>query len=179
MGHSTEKSTTDEMLTILLEAYSFGARAHRHQVRKDFETPYFSHPCRVAFIVQYVFRVTDPVTLISAVLHDTIEDTTTDHDDVSEKFGTEVANIVALLSKDKRLTHDDRESQYVASILKADDRVKTIKLADTLDNLIDSRHLTSEQRAKTVAKATHLLRLIEATESASIQEFCEIVRLYV
>ncbi|WP_052639705.1 HD domain-containing protein [Zavarzinella formosa] len=160
----------------ILEAMSFAARAHRHQLRKDQVTPYVAHPFRVCFLVGTVFAVSDPVTLTAAVLHDTIEDTTTDHDDLSDKFGTEVADIVAALSKDTRQPHDAREEAYFKGIMAADDRVKIIKLADTLDNLIDSKHLPAGGQAKTVAKANHLLELLETDASASLRRCCEIVR---
>ncbi len=162
--------------TLVLEAISFAARAHRHQLRKDNATPYAAHPFRVCFLAGTAFGVTDPVTLAAAALHDTIEDTTTDHDDLTERFGREVADAVAVLTKDTRLAHDTREDVYFAAIAAADDRVKTIKLADTLDNLIDSRHLQPEKRAETVAKSARLLSLLSEGGSPQIRRFCDIVR---
>ena len=79
---------------LLFEAASFAARAHRHQVRKDGQTPYAAHPFRVCLVVQYVFRIDDPKVLTTALLHDTIEDTTTDYDDIAERFGADVARWV-------------------------------------------------------------------------------------
>src|SRR5262249_50681669 len=87
----------------LLEAMSFAGRAHRHQLRKDGLTPYVSHAYRVCLTVRHLFDIDDSRVLMAAVLHDTVEDTNTDHDDVAEHFGKEVADWVALLSKDKRL----------------------------------------------------------------------------
>src|SRR6478736_4016697 len=96
----------------LLEAASFAARAHRHQLRKDGQTPYVAHPFRVCLIVRHVFRIDDPDTLMAALLHDTVEDTTTDRDDVIERFGPRVGEWVAALTKDKRLPDDEREEAY-------------------------------------------------------------------
>src|SRR5947207_14097454 len=87
----------------LLSAASFAARAHRHQLRKDNQTPYAAHPFRVCLIVRHVFGFDDPKALAAALLHDTIEDTTTDRDDLIEQFGAEVAEWVAALTKDNRL----------------------------------------------------------------------------
>src|SRR6476660_6714705 len=87
----------------LLEAASFAARAHRHQLRKDGQTPYAAHPFRVCLIVRHVFGIDDPDTLTAALLHDTIEDTTTDFDDLEKQFGVKVAGWVAALTQDKRL----------------------------------------------------------------------------
>ena len=84
----------------LLEAASFAARAHRGQIRKDGQTPYAAHVVRVCLIVRHLFGIDDPSALTAALLHDTIEDTTTDRDDLIEKFGATVADWVALLTKD-------------------------------------------------------------------------------
>ena len=84
---------------IVFAAAAFAAKAHRHQLRKDKETPYFSHPVRVCLVVRQVFGFDDPRMLASALLHDTIEDTTTDCDDLIKQFGPEVALWVAALSK--------------------------------------------------------------------------------
>ena len=90
-------------IDLLLAAISFAARAHQGHFRKDGETPYIAHPLRVMAVASLLFGVTDMETLMAAVLHDTIEDTKTDHDDLSQQFGSRVADYVAALSKDKRL----------------------------------------------------------------------------
>src|SRR5438270_919263 len=94
----------------LLNAIGFAARAHDGQKRKDDKTPYVSHVFRVAAIVRNLFGFDDTRMLTAAVLHDTIEDTKTDFDDVEKEFGREVADWVALLSKDKRLPENPRET---------------------------------------------------------------------
>src|SRR5262245_40634751 len=91
----------------LLDAVAFAARAHGHQVRKDGQTPYVSHPFRVCFVLRHVFGIEDEQVLTAAVLHDTVEDTTTDCDDLIERFGADVARWVAALTKDKRLPDDE------------------------------------------------------------------------
>jgi guanosine-3',5'-bis(diphosphate) 3'-pyrophosphohydrolase len=133
----------------LLEAVSFAARSHRNQNRKDGRTPYVAHVFRVCLIVRHVFGIDDPRALMAAALHDTIEDTTTDFDDLAETFGREVADWAAALCKDKRRPDDDREAEYVARLSAAPWQVKVCKLADVFDNLLDSRHLSAEQRDRT------------------------------
>src|SRR2546421_13103378 len=103
----------------LLDAIAFAARAHRHQLRKDGQTPYASHPFRVCLVTRHVFGIDDPQVLTAAVLHDTVEDTTTDYDDLREHFGQEVAGWVALLSKDKRQPEPEREAAYVEQLVHA------------------------------------------------------------
>src|SRR6516165_2969152 len=96
-------------LQSLLAAISFAARAHQGQLRKDGRTPYASHVFRVCLIVRQIFGVDDTSVLMAAALHDTVEDTTTDYDDLKDEFGAEIAGWVADLSKDKRLPDAERE----------------------------------------------------------------------
>jgi (p)ppGpp synthase/HD superfamily hydrolase len=145
----------------LLEAASFAARAHRHQVRKDGQTLYAAHPFRVCLIVRHVFGIDDPEILTAALLHDTVEDTTTDFDDVERRFGPRVAAWVAALTKDKRLPDDERESAYTATLMTADPAVKVAKLADVFDNLTDSRHLTAAARLKTLERSRRYLAALD------------------
>ena len=141
----------------LLGAASFAARAHRHQLRKDRETPYAAHTFRVCLIVRHVFGIDDPDVLTAALLHDTIEDTTTDRDDLIELFGPRVADWVAVLSKDKRLQDNEREAAYMKGLANAPLAVKLCKLADIFDNLMDSAHLSPAQRQKTLIRSRKYL----------------------
>jgi guanosine-3',5'-bis(diphosphate) 3'-pyrophosphohydrolase len=142
------ESSWESTYRPLLEAASFAARAHRSQRRRDGETPYASHPFRVCLVVRDVFGIDDRPTLTTALLHDTVEDTTTDFDDIEEHFGTDVARWVAALSKDKRLQEPERERAYVAQLADAPWQVKVCKLADVFDNLMDAGKSRPEQRAK-------------------------------
>jgi guanosine-3',5'-bis(diphosphate) 3'-pyrophosphohydrolase len=151
----------------LLDAVAFASRAHRHQLRKDNQTPYVSHVLRVALIVRHVFDIADEQVLTAAVLHDTIEDTTTDFDDLQEHFGAEIAGWVALLSKDKRLPESEREAVYQDGLANAPWQVKVCKLADIYDNLTDSAGLGSDQRAKTLKRT---LAYLEALRTSGLPE---------
>jgi len=145
----------------LLSTASFAARAHRHQIRKDRETPYIAHPFRVCLITRHIFGIDDPRTLMAALLHDTIEDTTTDRDDIVEAFGPEVAGWVADLSKDTRLADAKRELEYMTTLAAADPAVKICKLADMFDNLMDSLNLPLPLRRKTVKRSKEYLGCLE------------------
>jgi guanosine-3',5'-bis(diphosphate) 3'-pyrophosphohydrolase len=142
----------DQRYRPLLEAVAFAARAHHGQIRKDGKTPYASHVFRVCLILRHVFGLDDPAMLMAALLHDTIEDTTTDFDDIREHYGPEVAEWVACLSKDKRLQDEEREEQYCAALATAPWQVKACKLADIFDNLLDSGYLSAERRRRTVKR---------------------------
>jgi (p)ppGpp synthase/HD superfamily hydrolase len=143
----------DDTYRPLLEAVAFAARAHHGQIRKDGKTPYASHVFRVCLILRHVFGFEDPAMLTAALLHDTIEDTTTDFDDVQATYGAEVAHWVACLTKDKRLQDDEREEKYRNTLAGAPWQVKACKLADVFDNVLDSRHLTLEHRRRTVKRS--------------------------
>lgn len=119
------------------QAASFAAWKHRHQVRKDGRTPYIAHPYRVAMTVRMVFGCEDPTALAAAMLHDTIEDTLTDYDEIQERFGGEIADIVAALTKNMALPEIRRETDYDGRLAEADWRAKLIKLADVFDNYSD------------------------------------------
>lgn len=160
----------------LLTAISFAARAHRNHFRKDGETPYIAHPLRVTFILCHVFGVADLETLTAAVLHDTIEDTTTDHDDLSECFGPRVADYVAALSKDKRLPEERREHEYHDALSAAPAAVQLCKLADVYDNLLDSQGMQPAARRKKIEKARLAVERFEANLSGDWKNVLDVVR---
>ncbi|MFN9991939.1 MAG: HD domain-containing protein [Phycisphaerales bacterium] len=122
-------------------AVAFAFRAHRHQFRKDGATPYSSHLMRVVLTVTEIFGCRDEEVIAIAVLHDTIEDTTTDYDDLLERFGKNVADGVAALTKNMAMEEAAREAEYDARLAKASWGVRLVKLADSYDNLCDIPNL--------------------------------------
>jgi len=132
-------------------AASFAARRHAGQMRKDGQTPYFAHPVRVALTVQQVFEQSDETALVAALLHDLIEDTTTDYDELLSEFGQNVAAAVAALSKDPRLPEHEREAEYDRQLAQASWQARLVKLADVYDNFCDARD--DKERAKFAERA--------------------------
>jgi (p)ppGpp synthase/HD superfamily hydrolase len=153
---------------LLLEAVSFAARAHRHQLRKDKETPYVAHVFRVSLIVRHVFGIDDPKVLAAAVLHDAIEDTTTDYDDLAERFGDDVAGWAAALCKDMRLPEAEREDAYREHLTSAPWQVTACKLADIYDNMTDSKHLSGDARAKSAKRSQSYLDAMRGNVPAEL-----------
>jgi (p)ppGpp synthase/HD superfamily hydrolase len=127
-------------------------------------------------IVQHVFGIDDPDYLAAALLHDTIEDTTTDFDDLEAQFGPKVAHWVAALSKDKRLADDEREAAYVATLTRAEAAVKVAKLADIFDNLSDSRNLPARSRQRTIERSRMYLAALEHDLPEALRRPMAIVR---
>ena len=111
---------------------------------------------RVMTIMLTEFDVRDPEVLAAAVLHDTIEDTSVDRNDICDEFGERVASYVVSLTKDMRLPDDEREAAYIEVLANAPLEVKLCKLADLLDNLKDSAALSIKSRKNTAAKARRI-----------------------
>jgi guanosine-3',5'-bis(diphosphate) 3'-pyrophosphohydrolase len=146
-------SMLGETYRPLLESAAFAARAHHGQLRKDKETPYVSHVFRVCLVVRDIFGFDDPRMLITALLHDTIEDTTTDFDDIETHHGEEIARWVAFLTKNNALPEAEREADYVRRLLQAPWQVQACKLADMFDNLMDLPNLPPDRRRHALERA--------------------------
>jgi (p)ppGpp synthase/HD superfamily hydrolase len=150
-------------------AAGFAARMHEHQVRKDGKTPYVSHPMRVTLTVICVFGVNDEAVITAGLLHDIIEDTTGDYDDILEDYGKEVADIVAALTKDMRVIEEQREKLYDETLARASWKARLIKLADVYDNLSDAS--TEESKRKAIDRGHRALKLaVNDIESAKARE---------
>lgn len=160
----------------VLAAAAFAARAHRHQLRKDDKTPYVSHVFRVCLILRDRFGFDDPRMLCAALLHDALEDTTTDFDDIAKEFTPEVARWVALLTKDKRLAEDEREAAYIQALQAAPWQVQACKLADVYDNLNDIDTMPPEKRRRSLARTRHYLDGLGQAPPAEIQRALELTR---
>ena len=123
-------------METVLKAAAFAAEKHRTQRRKDIDTPFINHPIQLAYILVQA-DIEDPVVLAAALLHDTIEDTQTTHDEIEIVFGHEVANIVAECSDDKSLTKLERKQAQVDKAAHVSRRAKLVKLADKIANVSD------------------------------------------
>ncbi len=164
-------------LRPLLEAASFSTRAHKNQFRKDKITPYTAHTFRVFIILRHVFGVDHPIALQSALLHDTIEDTDTDYDDIQESFGTKVADCVAALTKDMRLPEPEREKEYIRCLSGSNSLVRWCKLADIYDNLIDSSALTPKAQQTTISRVRAYLDAIAENCPAEVKPALDLVEI--
>jgi len=125
------------LIPLWQKAAHMAAHFHRHQKRKQGDIPYVTHPFRVALTVRDIFEENDSVTLAAALTHDLIEDTTADYDDIRMELGTEVADLVAALTKDMRMRSELREQSYDDQLSEASWKAKLIKLADVYDNYCD------------------------------------------
>lgn len=147
------------MITKWQKAASFASLMHDGQFRKDGVTPYIAHPMRVALILENVFHIHDDVVITSALLHDTLEDTLADYDQIEREFGKDVADIVAALTKDKTLRNTEREAAYDEGLKKASWHAIVIKLADVYDNYSDT--FTPEMKDRVRVKADRIISIAE------------------
>ena len=125
-------------LTLLLKALAFAADKHRHQKRKDAEaSPYINHPIALANVLVDEGGVEDIEVLCAALLHDTIEDTDTTHEELVNAFGSRIAHIVAEVTDDKNLRSEERKRLQIEHAPKLSVEAKLVKLADKTCNLRD------------------------------------------
>jgi GTP diphosphokinase / guanosine-3',5'-bis(diphosphate) 3'-diphosphatase len=141
----------------LNRAYVFTVQMHGTQKRASGD-PYFSHPVEVAGLMTDLKM--DEETIITALLHDTVEDTLTTIEDVEQKFGPEVARLVdgvTKLSKIEAQTEDERAAENLRKFLLAisdDIRVLLVKLADRLHNMRTLNFIRSPEKRRRISRET-------------------------
>src|SRR5262245_41176415 len=125
-------------LALLLKALAFAANKHRDQRRKDAEaSPYINHPIALADVLVNEGGVTDFEVLCAALLHDTVEDTATSHEELVNAFGSRIARIVAEVTDDKNLPKAERKQLQIEHAASLSAEAKLVKLADKICNLRD------------------------------------------
>ena len=136
---------------MLNRAYIYAMKAHGTQTRASGEA-YFNHPLEVAAILADMKL--DTATIVAALLHDTVEDTEATHQEIIEKFGTEIAALVDGLTKIKKLdmvTKEATQAENLRKLLLAmsrDVRVLLVKLADRLHNMRTLHYVKPEKRLR-------------------------------
>ncbi|MEJ6395670.1 bifunctional (p)ppGpp synthetase/guanosine-3',5'-bis(diphosphate) 3'-pyrophosphohydrolase [Gymnodinialimonas sp. 2305UL16-5] len=134
---------------LIRSAFEYGREMHAGQLRHSGE-PYFTHPVAVAAILTE--QRLDDATIVTALLHDTIEDTRSTYSEVVERFGPEIAKLVDGVTKLTNLQLSNRESKQAENFRKLfmamskDLRVILVKLADRLHNMRTIRHMRSEKQ---------------------------------
>jgi GTP diphosphokinase / guanosine-3',5'-bis(diphosphate) 3'-diphosphatase len=141
---------------VLERAFAFAARAHDGQLRRSGE-PFIEHPFAVARILAELHL--DEETLAAALLHDVVEDTGTDADQLKAEFGDEVAKLVDGVTKLTRIQFQSREQAEAENYRKMivamaqDPRVILIKLADRLHNMRTIEYLGKQKQIQKAKEA--------------------------
>ena len=135
----------------IIAAYSYGREMHESQFRHSGE-PYFTHPVAVAALLTE--QRLDDASIITALLHDTLEDTRSTYAELVDRFGLEVAELVNGVTNLTNLqlsSHETKQAENFRKLFMAmskDMRVILVKLADRLHNMRTIRHMRPEKQAK-------------------------------
>jgi guanosine-3',5'-bis(diphosphate) 3'-pyrophosphohydrolase len=122
----------------LLQAARFAAVKHTDQKRKGNDAaPYINHPLEVANLLANVGKVEDTDVLIAAILHDTVEDTGTTKEEITELFGETVAEMVLEVTDDRSLPKAERKQKQIEHAPHLSAGAKQIKLGDKISNIRD------------------------------------------
>ncbi|MFM5948140.1 MAG: RelA/SpoT family protein [Novosphingobium sp.] len=142
---------------MLNRAYVYTVQKHGSQKRASGD-PYFSHPVEVAGLMTELKL--DQETIITALLHDTVEDTLATTEEIEKLFGPEVARLVdgvTKLSKIEAMGENERAAENLRKFFLAmseDIRVLLVKLADRLHNMRTLHFIRSEEKRRRIARET-------------------------
>jgi len=142
---------------LLNKAYVYAMRAHGKQFRASGD-PYFSHPLEVAAILTELKL--DVPTIVTALLHDTVEDTYVTLDDVKANFDDEIAGLVDGVTKLSQLelfSERTKQAENFRKLMLAmsnDIRVLLVKLADRLHNMRTLHFIEKEEKRRRIAQET-------------------------
>lgn len=140
-----------EEVDSVMKAYQFAEERHRNQKRKSLE-PYINHPIAVAYSLS--LRKCDGATICAALLHDTVEDTGVSIEEIAQRFGQTVANLVDGVTNLKKINFATKDEYDLANIRKImegimkDPRIILIKLADRLHNMQTLEYTTEEEQQR-------------------------------
>src|ERR1700759_1700675 len=152
--HSYDPEADEDMLN---RAYVYGLQKHGSQVRASGD-PYFSHPVEVAGILAEMKL--DTSSIVTGLLHDTIEDTDATREELARLFGEESASLVDGVPKPSRLevqSETTKEAENLRKLVLAmstDIRVLLVKLADRLHNMRTLHHIKDKARRTRIARET-------------------------
>jgi len=142
---------------LINQAYVYTVQKHGAQKRASGD-PYFSHPIEVAGLMTDLKL--DVETIVTAMLHDTVEDTLTTVEEIETHFGKDVAGLVDGVTKYSKIdaqTEDERAAENLRKFLLAisdDIRVLLVKLADRLHNMRTLHFIKREEKRQRIAKET-------------------------
>ena len=134
---SSSKAEVSAMgLADVMRAVDFAARQHAQQRRKgEAGEPYVNHLTEVARLVSEATEGSDPIAVMAAVLHDTVEDTGISSSELAAAFGPQVAGLVAEVTDDKSLEKSERKRLQIEHAAHISPQAKLIKIADKISNV--------------------------------------------
>lgn len=132
----TGQSATENGILLIARAADFAARAHVTQRRKgDAQEPYVNHLIEVALLLTEATGGEDTALIAAGWLHDTLEDTSTEREELEALFGAEIAAIVAEVTDDKALKKAERKRLQIETTPEKSRQARLLKIADKTSNL--------------------------------------------
>src|ERR671934_489377 len=142
----------DADLDLIKKAYVYSAKVHQGQIRKSGE-PYLVHPLEVAGLLAEMHL--DEASIVTGLLHDTIEDTLATREEIEELFGEEIADLVDGVTKLSQFTagntQEEKQAENFRKMVVAmakDIRVLLVKLADRTHNMRTLEHMKPEAQQR-------------------------------
>ena len=158
-------------------AQDFARKKHKGQTRRNGKTPFFEHLEAVVSRLKSI-GITNNDVLCAGWLHDTMEDTNTTFDEISELFGKQVALLVLSLSKDESLPKKEKESNYAKLLRDASFEAKLVKLCDISANLKDlDDSMSKTKKKRIVTKKLHYLRIVKNDLARHLSEYPKMTSL--
>lgn len=125
------------------QAKAFATKAHEGQLRKNTGTPYITHPVRVAERLEHAGFSEELI--CAGYLHDVVEDTPYEIEDIEKAFGTKVAQLVVTHTEDKSRSWQERKQHTIETVKSTGKEEKYLIVADKLDNLLDLERSLKQQ----------------------------------
>lgn len=141
-------SLTQDSQQQIIEAYKFAKKYHGDQKRQG-DIPYVIHPLRVANLLIERLNIREREVIISALLHDVVEDTSATFESIKDKFGTRSALLVNNLTRIKEADETlknryEKKLEYFKKLISKDYNTRAIKTCDILDNMMSWRYIPED-----------------------------------
>lgn len=164
----------------VIDAILFAATSHAGQFRKDSITPYINHPVEVMHLLAHTGNISDNEILMAAVLHDVLEDTDVTAEELSERFGQRVTDIVIELTDDNSLAKEERKRQQLLTCKGLSYEAKVIRISDKICNVYDILYAPPgnwdiERRRAYLEWANSVVSLIRGTNEQLETHFDELI----
>ncbi|MEW6536804.1 MAG: HD domain-containing protein [Candidatus Auribacterota bacterium] len=168
--------------SLLLKAICLASDIHRKERRRDKDqSPYINHPVEVSKIVAEIGAIHDPKTIIAAILHDVLESSEMNEEDLASVFGTEIASIVQEVTDDMTRPRKIRKQLQIDHAAKLSPPARAIKLADKISNVQTIFHTSDEvwpvkKQKKYLSWAQKVVEQLHGTNESMETYFTDLCR---
>ena len=157
-------------------AKQYAIKQHKGQYRKNNKTPYWHHLRDVVNNLE-MMGITDESILCAGWLHDSIEDTSFDFDDISKYFDKKTAQIVSDVTKETRLPKNQQEKNYLKQLSTSSWQSKVVKFADILANVSDLKNSELTQKQK-IIQVKYKIKYLGVIKSEIVENKNKIPNLF-